>query len=195
MKKTQKEQYVNTDYSWFGLIKTYVKNGEKVSINHAELYMLCILRDLSKKKGFCYATDDYLASVLHVQPCTISKYIKQLKFTEMIDTKHIKKQRTERLVYILYGNIKKYIATDSDTIYLDNTPVLPAGNTSVLSITKGIIPLEEKSLSDCIETDQSKRKQKRKGRKPNPYLPSRWTEKDGYEVVAAISTIRGEMPF
>lgn len=51
------------------------------------------LLSLSKKEGYCYASNDYLSNTFMVNVRTISKLLKELKEEKLIETKIIKGNR------------------------------------------------------------------------------------------------------
>jgi len=76
-----------------------------------ELGLLVILSGLSRKKGYCFATNKYLADLFHTDKTTISKKLKKLADKNYISINYIKKGnqftgRQIRLSKITTGIVK-----------------------------------------------------------------------------------------
>lgn len=79
-----------------------VRLDERLSNN--ERMLLADIVDLVKKKGYCYATNEYLAKLHHVSPRTITRWLRKLRELLYISIEIIKtekKQIIERRIRII----------------------------------------------------------------------------------------------
>ena len=72
-----------------------VRLDERLSNN--ERMLLADIIDLVKKKGYCYATNAYLAKLHHVSPRTITRWLRKLRELLYITIEIIKSDKKEIL--------------------------------------------------------------------------------------------------
>lgn len=93
-----------------------VRLDERLSNN--ERMLLADIIDLVKKKGYCYATNAYLAKLHHVSPRTITRWLRKLRELLYITIEIIKSDRKEiieRRIRIV-DEIEQTGITDNDVI-------------------------------------------------------------------------------
>jgi DNA-binding MarR family transcriptional regulator len=59
--------------------------GKRFDLSPAETTLLCLIYGLSMKTGFCYASQEYLASVMNVSAQTINAMLQRLKDKNLIE--------------------------------------------------------------------------------------------------------------
>lgn len=87
-------------------------------LNNSERMLLADIIDLVKKKGYCYATNEYLSKLHHVSTRTISRWLRKLRELAYISIEIIKtdrKQIIERRIRILDEYEQKTIS-DNDIV-------------------------------------------------------------------------------
>ena len=88
-----------------------VRLDDRLSNN--ERMLLADIIDLVKKKGYCYATNEYLAKIHHVSTRTISRWLRKLRELAYISIEIIKtekKQIIERRIRIIDEYEKRSIS-------------------------------------------------------------------------------------
>lgn len=81
------------------------------TISSNEKILFSLIYSLSKKEGYCFATNNYLANILNFHPKTISKWINNLEKKKIITieyVKNIKNEITERKIFIPYTSKNQY---------------------------------------------------------------------------------------
>lgn len=99
-----------------------VRLDERLSNN--ERILLADIIDLVKQKGYCYATNEYLAKIHHVSPRTITRWLKKLRELLYITIEIIKtdkKEIIERRIRIIDEISQKSITENQIQITKDGT--------------------------------------------------------------------------
>ncbi len=100
-----------------------VRLDERLSNN--ERMLLADIINLVKKKGYCYATNEYLSKIHHVSTRTISRWLRKLRELAYISIEIIKtdkKQIVERRIRIIDEYDKKSISDNGIIIRCFNEP-------------------------------------------------------------------------
>lgn len=93
-----------------------------------ELGLLIILGGLSKKNGFCYATNTYLANLFNVNKVTISRKLKKLVDHKYITINYLKKGtkivcrqiRLTKMLIPLNKNVNGFVNKNVKEININN---------------------------------------------------------------------------
>lgn len=87
--------------NYYGVVPMKIVLNEKIDNNDLKLYI--VISNLSNLKGYCYASNQYLAKVLKVSIRTIQYSIKKLEENEYIwvnKRKEVDTLTTKRRIYI-----------------------------------------------------------------------------------------------
>ena len=95
-----------------------------------------VIMELSKREGYCYASDMYLARLLDCDPRTITRWIKKLKNFGYIKTDHIRRDGNKRIERRL---IYPIAAIPTQMSVRDRHKCLPGTDTNVRVNNKRII--------------------------------------------------------
>lgn len=95
-----KEEKTYEQPAYYGILPANVRYDKRLTANAKLLYTE--LTVLTKKDGFCYATNDYFAQLYEVSKQSISTWISQLEKAEYINIIYIRNGATikERKIYI-----------------------------------------------------------------------------------------------
>ena len=94
-------------------------------LSNNERMLLADIINLVKKKGYCYATNEYLSKIHHVSTRTISRWLRKLRELAYISIEIIKtdkKQIVERRIRIIDEYDKKSISDNGIIIRCFNKP-------------------------------------------------------------------------
>ena len=100
---------------YYSVIPSTILYNNNLKPNQKLLY--AIITSLSCKKGYCFATNKYLADKLNAKPKTVSTWISDLKNKNYIIVEIIKDEKNqvaERRIYI----------NDTPILFLMDTPIL-----------------------------------------------------------------------
>lgn len=101
-----------------------------------ELGLLLIISSLCAKKGFCYASNDYLAKIFYEDVSTISRKVKKLESKKYIEVSYkmrgsqivareirLTKMSSDRLQKCHWSNDKKIIGTNDENAKENNISI------------------------------------------------------------------------
>ncbi len=116
--------------SYYAIIPANVRYDEDITPNAKLLYGE--ITALCNERGYCWATNEYFASLYHVSKISVSNWIKQLIGKGYLHSEIIYKEGTKqilnRYLRILYEPIKENFNTPIKENFKDNNTVL---NTTV----------------------------------------------------------------
>ena len=87
--------------NYFVVIPYWVLVSEELNANEKILY--CVISSLTKKNGFCYASNSYLADVMKMHPASVSRCVNHMKELGVISLDYIYgkgKECEERRIYL-----------------------------------------------------------------------------------------------
>lgn len=91
-----------------------------------DLRLLLIISSLTAEKGYCFASNSYLAKIFNEDECTISRKIKNLENNKIIEIEYIKthgcevSERRIRLTEISIDDCQKYQSTIDENVKDNN---------------------------------------------------------------------------
>ena len=143
--------------SYYAIIPANVRYDKNLSANAKLLYGE--ITALCNEKGYCWATNEYFASLYNTSEKTITRWISNLKDSEYIDTK-IETFRYED------GTVKKirYIFLDKNVINQIDTFDINHTDKNVLNHTDKNVPYNNTIINNTIINNKKKERKKERRR-------------------------------
>ena len=134
--------------SYFAILIPEVRYNK--NLKPIEKIVFAEITALSNLKGYCFATNDYLANLYDVDSCTISRYISHLEKLSLIRCEYIKEGQIikERRIYInvvdnsVNGTVDNSVNGTVDQTIKENTTRV--NNTSINNINIPEKPKKQK---------------------------------------------------
>ena len=109
MKTYDKER---TQPSYISIIPANVRYDKTLKPN--EKLMFGEITSLSNKEGYCWATNEYFASLYGVSKFTVSRWINKLVKRGYVNSELIISKKTKDILFITYLLMKKAIALSTE---------------------------------------------------------------------------------
>jgi hypothetical protein len=150
--------------SYYAIIPANVRYDKNLSANAKLLYGE--ITALCNEKGYCWATNEYFASLYNTSEKTITRWISNLKDSEYIDTKiEVFRYEDGTVKKIRYIFLDKNVLNQTDIFSINHTDKnvlnqldknVPYNNTSINNTTNNNIKKERKNKTSYDEIINSK---------------------------------------